>query len=125
MVLGILILLSKQLRELGSILYSTLVTTVGLMLTCTSIKFCRPFTIHNSYQEIVSVLSNFPPWPINYKLVNPGYHGNSHNMENVAWKAQVIILSPYQKILSKRIRYSLLYQATIFILSTFYCCIIK
>ena len=33
-------------------------------------------------------------------VFNPGYHGNNHYMEKVAWKAQVIKLSCYQKTLA-------------------------
>ena len=118
---GIFIMLPKQLRKLGSIYIFHPGYHGNADIT---IKFCRPFTLHSPYQEIVSVSSKFPPWPIDYKLFNPGYHGNSQYMEKVEWKAQVI-LSCYQKILSQRNRYSLPYQASIFILCTFYCFVIK
>ena len=55
--LGILMLLPKQLRELGSIY----VFNPGYHGDAdTTIKFCRPSTLHSPYQEIVSVLSKFP-----------------------------------------------------------------
>ena len=59
-----LMLLLNQLRELGSFY----VFNPGYHGNAdTTIKFCRPFTLHSPYQEIVSVLSHFPPWPIDYK----------------------------------------------------------
>ena len=65
---GIFIMLPKQLRELGSIY----VFRPGYHGNAdTTNKFCRPFTLHSPYQDIVSVLSKFPPWPIDYKLFNP------------------------------------------------------
>ena len=51
--LGILILLPKQFRKLGSIY----VFNPGYHGNAdTTIKFCRPLNLHSPYQEIVSVL---------------------------------------------------------------------
>ena len=110
--LGILILLQKQLRESGSILYSTLVITVMLTPPLSSVGPI-PFIVltkksYLCYQIIIN----------NLTLVTMV---TAITWKKVVWKAQVIILSGYQKILTQKNRYSLLYQASIFILCTFYC----
>ena len=88
--LGNLILLPKQWKELLGYIY---VFNPGYHGNAdTTIKFCRPFTLYSPYQEIVSSLSNFPHWPLDYKLFNPGYHGNSHYMEKGCTESSVHVI---------------------------------
>ena len=80
--LGSLILLPKQLRELGC----TYVFHPGYHGNAdTTIKFCRPFIVLTKSWYLYC--QSFPPWPIDYKLFNPGYLGNSHYMEKSCMKS--------------------------------------
>ena len=94
--LGILILLPKHLRE--GFIY---VFHPGYHGNAdTTIKFCRPYTLHSPYQEIVSVFSKFP---LGLLIINNLTLVTMVTAFKVAWKAQVIILSGYQKILTQKI----------------------
>ena len=92
--LGILILLQNQLRELWSILYSTLVTTVMLTPPLSSVG-PTPFIVltKKSYLYCQIIINNLT-------LVTMV---TAITWKKVLWKAQVIILVGYQIILTQKI----------------------